>query len=287
MMDRLLRESNPPTGQLASPKPQYKDVQTNSWEELKGEGGASYVKDKDVFAKLEQAGALLAAISGKDFATQTTLAAVLAKLADLERELATIKANQLSGDQKVTLSGINAELEALMQGFATEDKLEQVRQLLTGVATENKLEQARTLLDAISTKDFATQTTLAAVLAKLEQLETEIQAVKANQVSGDQKVTLSGTKVVESAPVTGIKTVTSTVAEVFAGSSRKANRSKLIIRNLHQTIPIRIGGSNITDTIGQSLEPGASVEIDFSPSTAVLIYAVSTAGNVSVEVLEV
>ncbi|MDI9420854.1 MAG: hypothetical protein QM451_01285, partial [Bacillota bacterium] len=94
-------------------------------------------------------------------------------------------------------------------------------------------------------------------------------------------------KVVESAPVTGIKTVTSTVAEVFAGSSRKANRSKLIIRNLHQTIPIRIGGSNITDTIGQSLEPGASVEIDFSPSTAVLIYAVSTAGNVSVEVLEV
>lgn len=100
-------------------------------------------------------------------------------------------------------------------------------------------------------------------------------------------VQLSGTKVVESAPVTGIKTVTSTVAEVFAGSSRKANRSKLIIRNLHQTIPIRIGGSNITDTIGQSLEPGASVEIDFSPSTAVLIYAVSTAGNVSVEVLEV
>lgn len=105
MMDRLLREGNPPAGQLASPKPQYKDVQTNNWEELKGEGGASYVKDKDVFAKLEQARALLDAISGKDFATQTTLAAVLAKLADFESELATIKANQLSGDQKVQLSG--------------------------------------------------------------------------------------------------------------------------------------------------------------------------------------
>jgi hypothetical protein len=104
-MDRLLREGNPPAGQLASPKPQYKDVQTNNWEELKGEGGASYVKDKDVFAKLEQARALLDVISGKDFATQTTLAAVLAKLADLESELATIKANQLSGDQKVQLSG--------------------------------------------------------------------------------------------------------------------------------------------------------------------------------------
>src|SRR5690554_5579969 len=110
-MDRLLREGNPPTGQLASPKPQYKDVQTNNWEELKGEGGASYVKDKDVFAKLEQARALLDAISGKDFATQTTLAAVLAKLADLESELATIKANQLSGDQKVQLAG-NIKLDS-------------------------------------------------------------------------------------------------------------------------------------------------------------------------------
>jgi hypothetical protein len=55
--------------------------------------------------ELEQARELLEAISGKDFATQTTLAAVLAKLADLESELATIKANQLSGDQKVQLSG--------------------------------------------------------------------------------------------------------------------------------------------------------------------------------------
>ena len=127
----------------------------------------------------------------------------------------------------------------------------------------------------------------AAVKAELELLKAELATIKANQTSGDQKVTLSGTKVVESAPVTGIKTVTSTVAEVFAGSSRKANRSKLVIRNLHQAVAIRIGGSGITDTVGQSLEPGASVEIDFSPSTAVPIYAVSTAGNVSVEVLEV
>ena len=104
-MDRLLREGNPPPGQLASPKPQYKDVQTNSWEELKGEGGASYVKDKDALAKLEQARVLLNARSGKDFATQTTLAAVLTKLADLESGLQTIKANQLSGDQKVQVSG--------------------------------------------------------------------------------------------------------------------------------------------------------------------------------------
>ena len=92
-------------------------------------------------------------------------------------------------------------------------KLEQVRQLLSGVATENKLEQARTLLDAISTKDFATQTTLAAVLAKLGQLETEIQAVKANQLSGDQKVQLSGT----------------IVQEVFSRTVRTSNTGTAVI----------------------------------------------------------
>jgi len=123
--------------------------------------------------------------------------------------------------------------------------------------------------------------------SKLDGIENKLVALEQKLTDGSQKVTLSGTKVVESAPVTGIKTVTSTVAEVFAGSSRKANRSKLIIRNLHPAVAIRIGGSGITDTIGQSLEPGASVEIDFSPSTVVPIYAVSTAGNVSVEVLEV
>ena len=85
------------------------------------------------------------------------------------------------------------ELEALMQGLATEGKLEQVRQLLSGVATENKLEQARELLEAISGKDFATQTTLAAVVAKLADLESELANIKANQLSGDQKVQLSGT----------------------------------------------------------------------------------------------
>ena len=122
---------------------------------------------------------------------------------------------------------------------------------------------------------------------KLAAIESKLLALDSKFADGSAKVALSGTKVVESAPVTGIKTVTSTVAEVFAGSSRKANRSKLVIRNLHQAVAIRIGGSGITDTIGQSLEPGASVEIDFSPSTAVPIYAVSTAGNVSVEVLEV
>jgi hypothetical protein len=55
--------------------------------------------------KLEQARALLQTISGKDFATQTTLAQVKSELELVKAELQAIKANQLSGDQKVQLSG--------------------------------------------------------------------------------------------------------------------------------------------------------------------------------------
>ena len=156
-----------------------------------------------------------------------------------------------------------------------------------GFLPDDDVAMPRVKVQLPGSENFAKDLTIQEVTSELELVKAELQAIKANQLSGDQKVTLSGTKVVESAPVTGIKTVTSTVAEVFAGSSRKANRSKLVIRNLHQAVAIRIGGSGITDTIGQSLEPGASVEIDFSPSTTVSIYAVSTAGNVSVEVLEV
>lgn len=95
------------------------------------------------------------------------------------------------------------ELEALMQGLATEGKLEQVRQLLAGVATENTLEQARTLLEAISTKDFATSSKQDALNIAVEDLKSELnlvkselETIKANQLSGDQKVQLSGNDVV-------------------------------------------------------------------------------------------
>ena len=79
--------------------------------------------------------------------------------------------------------------------LATETKLEQVRTLLAGVATEDKLEQARALLQTISGKDFATQTTLAQVKSELELVKAELQEIKANQLSGDQKVQLSGTNI--------------------------------------------------------------------------------------------
>lgn len=83
-MDRLKREGNPPVGQLASPVPQYKDVGTEDWEIVQGEAGASYVKDRDVLAKLIE---------------------VQSELEVVKAELAAIKAQQTDGSAKVTLTG--------------------------------------------------------------------------------------------------------------------------------------------------------------------------------------
>jgi hypothetical protein len=130
-MDQLLREGNPPTGQLASPKPQYKKPGVDEYEPVEGQHGAPFATLKDA--------------SG----------------------------NVISP--------------------ATDAKLEQVRQLLAGVATEAKLEQARGLLASISGKDFATQATLAQVQSELALVKAELQEIEANQLSGDQKVQLSGT----------------------------------------------------------------------------------------------
>lgn len=97
----------------------------------------------------------------------------------------------------------------------------------------------------------------------------------------------SSSLAVSSAPVTGRKTVTSTAAELFAGASRKPNRNRLVVRNLNPAVPIRLGSSGVTDTIGHTLEPGATVEVDLNPVVDTAVFAVSVAGNVTVEVLEV
>lgn len=141
-MDRLLREGNPPAGQLASPKPQYKKPGVDEYAPVEGQHGAPFAILKDASgnvvspateakleqvrallsgvateAKLEQARVLLNSINSKDFATASKQDALNTVVEDLKSELAlvkaelqAIKANQLSGDQKVTLSGTLTEL---------------------------------------------------------------------------------------------------------------------------------------------------------------------------------
>ena len=108
-MDRLIREANPPTGQLASPKPQYKKPGVDEYEPVEGQHGAPFATLKDASGnivspatedKLEQVRQLLAGV-----ATEAKLEQVKSELELVKSELQTIKTNQTSGDQKVQLSG--------------------------------------------------------------------------------------------------------------------------------------------------------------------------------------
>jgi hypothetical protein len=93
---------------------------------------------------------------------------------------------------------------------------------------------------------------------------------------------------VDAAPVTGVKTVTATAAEIFAGASRKENRRYLIVKNESTQYRIRIGSSTVTAATGFPVEPGGIIEFNFNPSVVVQIFAVSESANsVEVAVMEI
>ena len=163
-MDRLLREGNPPAGQLASPKPQYKKPGVDEYAPVEGQHGAPFATLKDASGNVVSP------------ATEAKLEQVKSELELIKSELQTIEANQLSGDQKVTLK----DASGAVVSPATEATLEQVRALLSGVATENELEQARTLLEAISTKDFATSSKQDALKTVVDDLKSELLLVKSS-----------------------------------------------------------------------------------------------------------
>ena len=88
------------------------------------------------------------------------------------------------------------------------------------------------------------------------------------------------------APITGIATVTATAAEIFAGASRLANRRKMLIKNEETALRIRIGGSTVTQQNGFPIEPGSVLEIEFDPTVALPIYAVSEGVSATVSIME-
>ena len=201
-------------------------------------------------------------------------------------------------------------------GLGTEATLAAVKAVLDSldgkVATDAKLEAARALLASLDGKDYATQTTLAAVLAQLadpatsakqdaakvvlDAISTAVAArateatlaqIKTALTDGTLKAQLSGSKArIGASPATGAKTVTATAAEVFAGASRKSGRSRLEIANRHSALTIRVGPAGVTDTTGRSVGPGATLTLDLDPTADVPIYAISEAGAVTVEVFE-
>lgn len=85
--------------------------------------------------------------------------------------------------------------------------------------------------------------------------------------------------------VTGAKTVTSTTAEIFAGSSRLAGRHAMVITNVGVG-HVYIGASGVTTGNGFPLFPGDTVRLDFDPANSVPVFAVSGGPDVEVRVVE-
>ena len=88
-------------------------------------------------------------------------------------------------------------------------------------------------------------------------------------------------------PAIGIVTVQSTAAvELKVGGSALASRSVLRVRNPDPSIPVRIGGSAITESTVDLLEPFETIEILLDKTVPVSIYGRSTGYEVSLEVME-
>lgn len=88
------------------------------------------------------------------------------------------------------------------------------------------------------------------------------------------------------APVTGVKTVTATAAEVFAGGSAKSGRSLMLIKNEDPVLRFRIGPSTVNQQTGFPIEPGATAKFKFDPGITVPIYAISEGASIQMSVKE-
>jgi hypothetical protein len=106
-------------------------------------------------------------------------------------------------------------------------------------------------------------------------------------VKSGKEVQIAGNKqALSQNPVTGVKTVTSDAAEIFAGASRLDGRSLLRIRNMEDSLRVRVGKSDVTDTTGYGIEPGETKEIAIDRESDIGVYIISEAGNAEVEVWE-
>jgi hypothetical protein len=132
-------------------------------------------------AKQDTGNTSLATIAGKDFATQTTLAALLAKV---------IAAPSTEAKQDsiitllTTLLGYTDGIESLLTTLNSKDFATQTTEaailakLIAAPATEAKQDTGNTSLATIAGKDFATQTTLALIKAQTDNLDTALSGIK-------------------------------------------------------------------------------------------------------------
>jgi hypothetical protein len=187
----------------AKPIPQYYNPVTDEYEVLQGVDGATRqvlygpdgnpisttegklaVRAAELEEKLEAIRVLLNSLAGKDFATQTTLAQILAKM--IAAPATEAKQDMIAGH----VDDVETLLTALTgKDFATQTTLAQILgKMIAAPATEAKqdviaghVDGVETLLTALKEKDFATETKLEAVRVLLNSLAGEDFATSAKQ----------------------------------------------------------------------------------------------------------
>lgn len=148
---------------------------------------------------------LLTTLSTKDFATQTTLAGVLAAVDELEARVGEVAASPTANTVQDRLKGIKSTLDTIqtntdtvetlltnignntdgLEGFTDgiETLLTSINGAVDGVETllttiRDNADTVESQLTTLNAKDFATQTTLAAVLAAVDGLEGQLTALQ-------------------------------------------------------------------------------------------------------------
>ena len=160
--DRLIRETTPPIGRIASPVPQYKHYSTGEYEDAEGQNGHVFFgalteKIVDLKSLLDAMGEIQASPT-----TNTLLERVKVIKTELDELQAQIGENTdvvvaagAAGSLSAKLRRLTTDLAVLMgKDFATETTLAAVEVLQTSIDGT---------LAAIAALDFSTETTLAAL----------------------------------------------------------------------------------------------------------------------------
>jgi len=234
---------------------------------------------------LQTAGnALLTLIAGEDFATEDTLADILAKIiaapaTEAKQDtgntaLANILA-KLSGDPatQTTLAAILAKIIAAPATEAKQDtantSLANLDIALTALRDAIRGTSSKTMTDIVTALGTVVLAAGTSIIGKVGIDQTTPGTTNAVYQSGSVFT-------LKSAPVVGTKTVSTTAAEIFAGSSRLSGRYAMTVYN-ESSNAVYWGPSGITTSTGFPILPGDSVTFQFSPSVATAIYMIASA----------
>lgn len=222
-------------------------------------GFATELKQNDIITELQS-------IAGEDFATQTTLAAILAKI------IASPSTEAKQDSMIALLTSIDGK------DFATQTTLAAIlAKLIAAPATEAKQDSAITQLTNLNAKDFATQTTLAAILAKLI-------AAPSTEAKQDDTITA-----INSDPALTAAAPGSAVVGVASGSvlAANVNRKGLIITNISEgAISLAFGNTAVLYS-GITLAPygGTYSMARFDKSTAT-VFAIAELADSRISIQE-